>query len=40
LPRSDNHVHLVDLPTLREAKELAESYYTKWVQVKDQEAFR
>jgi hypothetical protein len=40
LPGTNNHIPLIDLPTLKEAKELAESYYTQWVQVKDHEAAR
>jgi hypothetical protein len=34
-PETDG-IHLVDLPTLREAKELAESYYKQWLQVKEE----
>jgi hypothetical protein len=37
---ADHYVHLIDLPTLESAKELAESYYTQWVQVKDREVAR
>jgi len=33
-PGTDFHVRLVDMPTLKEAKELAESYYKQWLQVK------
>jgi hypothetical protein len=32
---SHKHIDLIDMPTLREAKKLAECYYEKWLKVKD-----
>jgi len=35
IPESERHISLFDMPTLREAKKLAESYYEAWLKVKD-----